>query len=53
MDVVFGQRLGRFNLRLNLENLTDSDWLFSQGVEGQRRFRLGRTVAFSVGMSVF
>lgn len=53
VDVVIGQKLGRFNVKLNLENLTDSEWLFTQGDESQRTFTLGRTVAFSVGMNVF
>jgi outer membrane receptor protein involved in Fe transport len=62
IDLVFGQRLGdRLNLRLSFENLTDSEWLFQQGdiidrVEGdgvQRAFKLGRTIGFSIGYSLF
>lgn len=62
IDLVFSQRLGgRLNFRLNFENLTDSEWLFQQGeiinrAEGtgvQRAFKLGRTVGFSIGYSLF
>jgi TonB-dependent receptor len=53
LDFVIGQRIGRLGLRLNVENLTDSEWLFQQGAETQRSFRLGRTVSFSLGYTVF
>jgi TonB-dependent receptor len=62
IDLVFSQRLGsRLNMRLSFENLTDSEWLFQQGeiidrVDGlgvQRAFKLGRTVGFSIGYSLF
>ncbi len=53
LDVVLSQRLRGFTLRLNLDNLTDSRYLFTQGVEDQRVFKLGRTVALSVGCSLF
>jgi hypothetical protein len=33
----------------HLENLTDSDYSFTQGPRTQRLFRLGRTVALSFG----
>jgi outer membrane receptor protein involved in Fe transport len=53
LDFVVGQRLGRFNVRFSVDNVTDSDYLFTQGVEEQRRYRLGRTYGLSVGLSVF
>ncbi len=56
LDVVFGQRIKDFGIRLNLENLTDSDYLFTQTLttqETQRLFRLGRTISLSVSYNVF
>jgi outer membrane receptor protein involved in Fe transport len=53
LDVVFSQRLRGLALRLALENLTDSSYLFTQGREDQRVFKLGRTIAFSLGYSLF
>jgi hypothetical protein len=53
LDLVVGQRLGRFNVRFSVDNVTDSDYLFTQGVEEQRVYRLGRTYTVSVGLSVF
>ena len=43
-------------IRLTLENLTDSDYLFTQTLttaETQRLYKLGRTVALSFGYNVF
>jgi outer membrane receptor protein involved in Fe transport len=53
VDLVLSQRVKSLILRLALENLTDSRYLFTQGVEDQRVFRLGRTIAFSLGYNVF
>ncbi|MGH9347497.1 MAG: TonB-dependent receptor domain-containing protein [Vicinamibacterales bacterium] len=53
LDLVLSQRLGRVGLRLTLENLTDSEYLFTQGSEDQRTYKLGRTIAFSLGYSLF
>jgi outer membrane receptor protein involved in Fe transport len=53
LDLVFSQRIRGLNVRLSLENLTDSDYLFTQGTEDQRFFKLGRTIALSFGYSVF
>jgi hypothetical protein len=53
LDLVFGQTVGRFGVRLNVENLTDSAWIFTQGSEEQRVFKLGRTVSVSVGYTLF
>jgi TonB-dependent receptor len=54
VDLVFTQRLGsRFTLRLNGENLTDAQYLFTQGDQNQRRYKLGRTVALAFSYNVF
>jgi TonB-dependent receptor len=54
VDFVFTQRLGsRFSFRLSGENLTDSEYLFTQGTESQRVFKLGRTFGVSFGVNVF
>ncbi len=53
VDLVFSQRVRGLGLRLTIENLTDSDYLFTQGIEEQRRYRLGRTIALSLGYSLF
>jgi hypothetical protein len=56
LDLVFSQRLRGLGIRLTLENLTDSDYLFTQTLtteETQRLYKLGRTVALSFGYNVF
>jgi hypothetical protein len=57
LDVVLSQRWRGLGVRLNLENLTDSDYLFTQGSGSiertQRLFRLGRTIGISFGYNVF
>ena len=56
LDVVFGQRIRGFNIRLTLENLTDTDYLFTQTLsaqETQRLYTLGRTIALSFSCNVF
>jgi TonB-dependent receptor len=57
LDLVFSQRIKGLGIRLTLENLTDSDYEFTQtlgsSTEVQRLFRLGRTVALSFGYNVF
>jgi len=54
VDLVFVQRLGqKMNLRFSIENLTDADWLFTQGDRTQRTFQLGRTIGFAFGYDVF
>ncbi len=56
LDMVFGQRIKGLNIRLTLENLTNTDYLFTQTLttqETQRLFKLGRTVGLSVGYNVF
>jgi TonB-dependent receptor len=53
LDLVFAQRVGPVSLKLNLENVTDDDYLFTQGDEEQRIFKLGRTVSFSLSYGLF
>jgi len=56
LDVVFGQRIGSLGIRLTLENLTNSDYQWTQTLsttETQRLYRLGRTVALSFSYNVF
>lgn len=53
LDLVFSQRLRRVNIRLNLENLTDTRYLFTQGTEEQRAYESGRMATLSVGFNVF
>jgi hypothetical protein len=55
LDLVFAQRIRGLGIRLNIENLTDADYEFTQGsaLEPQRLFKMGRTVALSFGYNVF
>ena len=56
LDLVFAQRIRGLGIRLTLENLTDSDYLFTQTLdvaETQRLFKLGRTVALSFSFNGF
>jgi outer membrane receptor protein involved in Fe transport len=56
LDVVFAQRIRALNVRLTVENLTDSDYEFTQTLgttETQRLYKFGRTVALSFGVNVF
>jgi hypothetical protein len=53
VDLVLGQRFGRVNVRFSVENLTDSDYLFTQGAEAQRAYQLGRSFGVSLGVNVF
>jgi hypothetical protein len=53
LDFVFSQRLRDLILRLSVENVNDPEYRFTQGGLNQRLFKLGRTVTFSVGYSLF
>jgi hypothetical protein len=53
VDLVFTQRFQKFTVRFGAENLTDSDYRFTQGSEDQRLFKLGRTFTLSFGFSAF
>lgn len=57
VDIVFGQRLGNFNVRVGVENLGDNPYRYTQGtgadLQRQREYRLGRTIGISLGYNVF
>jgi TonB-dependent receptor len=57
LDLVFSQRWRGLGIRLNLDNLTDTEYLFTQTAAGteetQRAFKLGRTVTLSFGYNLF
>jgi outer membrane receptor protein involved in Fe transport len=56
LDVVFAQRIRSLAIRLNVENLTNSAYEFTQSlqtVETQRLFKMGRTVALSFSFNAF
>ena len=56
LDLVLAQRIRGLGIRLTLENLTNSDYLFTQtltAAETQRLYKPGRTVAISFGYNVF
>jgi outer membrane receptor protein involved in Fe transport len=54
LDLVFSQRFaGRYMVRFSADNVTDSEYLFTQGSATQRVFKLGRTYQVSVGFNVF
>jgi TonB-dependent receptor len=57
LDVVLAQRIRGLGVRVTLENLTDAEYLFTQGTganrQDQRVFTLGRTIGVSFGLNVF
>ena len=56
LDLVFSQRIRGLSMRLTMENLADTDYLFTQTLdttETQRLFKMGRTIALSFGYNVF
>ncbi|MGE0703876.1 MAG: outer membrane beta-barrel protein [Vicinamibacterales bacterium] len=53
LDLVFSQRVGQLGVKLNFENLIDDEYLFTQGDEEQRIFKLGRTIGLSFSYSPF
>jgi hypothetical protein len=56
LDVVFAQRIRALGVRLTVENLTDSEYRFTQTLgttETQRLFKMGRTVALSLSFNAF
>jgi outer membrane receptor protein involved in Fe transport len=54
VDLVMVQKFAqRFNVRFSVENLTDARYLFTQGDERQRRFKMGRTFGFAFGIDAF
>ena len=53
VDMTFSKRIRNLIIRLNIENITDPTYKFLQGGLDQRTFKIGRTVAFSLGYSIF
>ena len=53
IDLALSQRLGRLNVRLAADNLTDEPITFLQGAETQREYRVGRTITVQFGFSAF
>jgi hypothetical protein len=53
LDFVLTQRVKQFSIRFAVDNVTDSEFLFTQGTQAQRSFKLGRTVQFGIGLNVF
>jgi len=53
VDVALSTAWRVLTFRFNAENLTDEDFMFTQGGLTQRRFKLGRAFQFSVGVSAF
>ena len=53
LDLVFAQRFGRLSARFSIDNVTDSEYRFTQGPEIQRLYKLGRVYQFSFGVNVF
>jgi hypothetical protein len=56
LDLVIAQRIKGMGVRLTFDNLTDSDYLFTQTLSTQatqRLYKLGRTIGLSFGFNVF
>jgi outer membrane receptor protein involved in Fe transport len=53
LDFVLQQRIGRFSVKLAGDNVTDAEYLFTQGNRDQRLYKLGRTFSLSLGLDVF
>jgi TonB-dependent receptor len=53
LDASLSKGFGRVKLRLSFDNLTDSEYLFTQGTAKQRFYKLGRVTALSLGFNAF
>jgi TonB-dependent receptor len=53
LDAVLSQRFGRLTVRVIGENLTDSSYVFTQGDQEQRVYKLGRTFGLSFGVDLY
>ena len=51
LDLVFSKGLGAASIRVSLDNLLNETHLYTQGGEDQRRFQLGRKIAFEFSYS--
>ena len=50
LDLVFSRRWDQASLRVALSNLTDQDYVYTQGADGptQRTYNLGRSISFGI-----
>ena len=50
LDLIFSKRWERISLKASLSNLTDQDYVYTQGADGptQRIYNLGRSIGFGV-----
>ena len=50
LDLVFSRRWDQANLKVALSNLTDQDYVYTQGADGptQRIYNLGRSISFGI-----
>jgi len=50
LDLVFSRRWDQASLKIALSNLTDQDYLYTQGADGptQRIYNLGRSISFGI-----
>lgn len=53
LDAVVSKRFGKVKLQLSADNLTDPEYLFTQGASKQRFYKLGRVFALSLGFNAF
>lgn len=53
LDLAAHYRFQRFTIRFSADNLSDEPVEYTQGGELQRRFTLGRTLAFQIGFTGF
>jgi hypothetical protein len=53
LDVVLIQRWRQLALRVTFDNLTDQEYLYTQGDQEQRFYNTGRAIMFSFGYSFF
>ena len=53
VDLVVSGRWRGLGLRFSAENLADETFEFTQGGQPQRRYKLGRSLQFNIGVSAF
>ncbi|MGE0448991.1 MAG: TonB-dependent receptor [Vicinamibacterales bacterium] len=53
LDIVVSQRIGRGTVRLNGNNLNNPQYLFTQGDQTQRSFKMGRVLSLSFTFGLF
>jgi len=53
LDAAISRRFGKLKLQLSMDNLTDPEYLFTQGTQKQRFYKLGRVTALSLSFNAF